>query len=92
MRGFKEGEGGNNYSLVKVQRLVTVMTVIDCIYGVKAQFKTSNENERKIDKLLMKFFLVVMEEAKRGKEPNMCSLDCMRDAERLYLRVSNMFI
>jgi hypothetical protein len=39
----------------------------------------------------MKFFLVVMEEAKRGKEPNMCSLDCMREAERLYLRVSNMF-
>jgi hypothetical protein len=67
------------------------MTVIDCIYGVKAQFKTSNENERKIDKLLMKFFLVVMEEAKRAKEPNMCSLDCMREAERLYLRVSNMF-
>ena len=89
MRGFKEG---NNYSQVKVQRLLTVMTVVDCIYGVKAQFKTSNENERKIYKLLMKFFLVVMEEAKRGKEPNMCSLDCMRDAERLYLRVSNMFI
>jgi len=39
----------------------------------------------------MKFFLEVMEEAKNPKEPNVCSLDCMREAERLYLRISNMF-
>lgn len=91
MRGFKNKDDANIYSLVKVQRLVTVMTVIDSIYGVKAQFKSSNENDRKIDKLLMKFFLIIMEEAKKGKEQNICSLDCMREAERLYLRISNMF-
>jgi len=91
LRGFKEKEGAGDYSLVKVQRVVTAMTVIDSIYGVKAQFKSSIENERKIDKLLMKFFLEVMEEAKKGKEHNICSLDCMREAERLYLRISNMF-
>jgi hypothetical protein len=36
MRGFKNKDDANIYSLVKVQRLVTVMTVIDNIYGVKA--------------------------------------------------------
>jgi hypothetical protein len=36
MRGFKNKDDANIYSLVKVQRLVTVMTVIDSIYGVKA--------------------------------------------------------
>ena len=42
LRAFKEKEGAGDYNIVKVQRLVTAMTVIDTIYGVKAQFKSSN--------------------------------------------------
>lgn len=75
--------------------MITVMTIIDQIYSVKAWFKskktTVEGRERQFDKLMLKFYLKVMGEAKRVPEGQMYNTERLGEAKRLYVRVSNMF-